>query len=132
MNKLKGRIKNIDVNGCLSLVGVEIGDRIFSVIVIDTPETVPYLKNGNMIDVIFKETEVIIGKGTTHPISLQNRLIGWIRSIDSGRLLSKLKIETSEGEIVSVITTNAVNQLELKTGMEVTAMIKTNEIMLSE
>jgi molybdopterin-binding protein len=131
MNKIKGKIRNIRVNGCLSLVGIEVGDTLFSVIVIDTPETVPYLKNENTINVIFKETEVIIAKGFSQHISLQNKLAGHVSSIESGELLSRLRIETSAGIITSVITTNAVKQLQLKKGTEVTAMIKTNEIMIS-
>jgi len=132
MNVIKGEITNIKVDGCLSLVGINVGDTRFSVIIIDTPETVSYLKTGNLIKVIFKETEVIVGKGAKHHISLQNKLIGRVISIESGKLLSKVIIETAAGRIVSVITTNAVNQLGIEEGSEVTAMIKTNEIMLAE
>jgi molybdopterin-binding protein len=39
---------------------------------------------------------------------------------------------TSVGIISSIITTNAVKQLELKEGVAVTAMVKTNEILISE
>jgi molybdate transport system regulatory protein len=132
MNILDGIIEKISVNGALSLAGVRVGDTRFTVIIIDTPETVPYLKVGNRIHVIFKETEVIIGKGTGHQISLRNKLVGRIFKIDSGELLSKVTVETQAGKITSVITTNAVQQLQLEEGNEVTAMIKTNEIMISE
>lgn len=132
MNILNGIIEELSVNGALSLAYIRVGETRFTVIVIDTPKTVPYLKVGNPIHVIFKETEVIIGKGTDHQISLRNRLEGRIHKIESGELLSKIIMETSAGKITSVITTNAVNQLHLKEGSEVTAMIKTNEIMISE
>lgn len=132
MNVLNGIIEEITVNGSLSLARVGVGDTHFTVIVIDTPETVSYLKVGNPIRIIFKETEVIIGKGTGHQVSLQNKLTGPVFSIESGELLSKIVLETSAGKITSVITTNAVKQLQLKEGNEVTAMIKTNEIMISE
>ena len=103
-----------------------------SAIVIDTPETAPYLKIGNFITVVFKETEVIIGKWNTYEISLRNKFEGTIDFIESGELLSKLTISTLVGKIKSIITTNAVKQLNLEIGTEVTAMIKTNEIMISE
>lgn len=132
MNILIGKIEEIKVNGSLSLIHLRVEQTILSTIVIDTPKTTSYLQLGNTVKVIFKETEVIIGKGTDHTISLQNKLTGKIESIEPGELLSKLTLDTSAGKVTSIITTNAVNNLQLKKGSEVTAMIKTNELMLSE
>ncbi|MGI9543650.1 MAG: TOBE domain-containing protein [Cyclobacteriaceae bacterium] len=131
MNILEGKIKAIKVDGHLSLVRIEVGTTVLTSIVIDTPATASYLAPQHAVKVIFKETEVMLGKGTEHPISLQNRLIGRVKSIESGQLLSKLVLDTSAGSVTSIITTNAVKQLELTEGAEVTAMIKTNEMMLS-
>ncbi len=132
MNILKGSIQEIEVNGDLSIVRVSVGDNLFSTIVIDTPETAGFLHVGNEVKVIFKETEVIIGVGDMSGISLRNKLPGKVLQIDSDKLLSKLRMETEVGEITSIITANAVRQLQIVKGMEVTAMIKTNEILLSE
>ena len=132
MNILKGEIESVTVKKSLSLVKIKIGPFHLTSIVIDTPESSTYLSPGNAVNAIFKETEVIIGKGKNHQISLQNKLTGTITSIESGDLLSKVSLETEVGKIVSVITTNAVNQLQLTVGSEVTAMVKTNEVMLSE
>jgi len=132
MNTLKGEIISIKVNGNLSLVTINVSDIIFKTIVIETPGTASYLKTGNKINVIFKETEVVIGKGLEHFVSLQNRLTGNIIGIENGALLSKLTIDTPVGNIVAIITLDAVVQLKLQLGEIITAMIKTNEIMLSE
>jgi len=132
MNVLKGKIEYITVNKNLSLISVNVNGQLLSAIVIDNPETAPYLKQGNSIKIIFKETEVIIGKEKTDNISLQNKFTGTVESIETGELLSKLTLNTTIGKIISIITTNAVNQLELKKDSEITAMVKTNEIMLTE
>lgn len=132
MNQLKGKIKSIETSGSLSLVRVEVVDILLTAIIIDTPATVDYLNIGESIKVIFKETEVIIGKGINHQISLRNKLIGKIKKIELGDLLSKIIIETPAGDITSIITSNAVRNLEFNLGDEVTAMIKTNEMMLSK
>ncbi len=132
MNILKGKIEEINVNGDLSIVKIIVGEIKFSTIVIDTPETASFLQLNNSVKVIFKETEVIIGVGDMSGISLRNKLIGKVISIESDKLLSKLIIDTEVGEITSIITSNAVNQLKIKIGLEVTAMIKTNELMLSK
>ena len=81
---------------------------------------------------IFKESEVFIGKGIDHQISLQNKLVGTITTIAKGELLSKLVLDTTVGTITSIITANAVDQLQLIEGETVTAMIKTSEMMLSQ
>ncbi len=132
MNVLTGQIETITIKGSLSLVRVVVAHIPLTAIVIDTPESAPYLEPGNEINVIFKETEVIIGKGKEHQISLQNRIPGTVQAIEAGELLSRVVVNTPAGEIVSVITANAVAQLTLTVGSEVTAMIKTNEIMVSE
>lgn len=133
MNSLKGHIKEVQVNGSLSLVTVALSDQIlFKAIIIETPETDSYLTAGHLVKVLFKETEVIIGKDIKHLISLQNQLRGVIKRIERGILLSNILINTPAGEISSIITTNAVDQLGLKEELTVCAMVKTNEIMLSE
>lgn len=133
MNSLKGNIKEVMVNGSLSLVTIELSDQIlFKAIIIETPETASYLSAGHLVKVLFKETEVIIGKDIKHLISLQNQLRGVIKSIDRGLLLSNVLINTPVGDISSIITTNALDQLDLKEELTVCAMVKTNEIMLSE
>ncbi len=132
MNILPGKIEDLKVSGSLTFLSVDVSGTKFSVVVIDTPETAVYLKKGNDVKVIFKETEVIIGVGSQHQISLQNKLPGRVVSVESGELLCRLSIETQVGIINSIITANAVNKLRLKEGVDVTAMIKTNEMMLSE
>ncbi|MGB5228322.1 TOBE domain-containing protein [Eudoraea sp.] len=133
MNSLEGHIKEVRVNGSLSLVTVALSDQIlFKAIVIETPETASYLTAGHLVKVLFKETEVIIGKDIKHLISLQNQLRGVIRRIERGLLLSNILINTPVGDISSIITTNALDQLSLEEELIVCAMVKTNEIMLSE
>ncbi|MEX1384355.1 molybdopterin-binding protein [Lutibacter sp.] len=132
MNILKGTIEKLTVSGSLTLIGIKVDTINMSAIVIDTPKTAPYLKVGNTITVVFKETEVIIGKGNTDEISLRNKFKGTIEVLESKELLSKLTIKTNVGKISSIITTNAVKQLQLELGTAVTAMVKTNEILISE
>ncbi len=132
MNSLKGKIEAINVSGDLSIITIKVNETLFSAIVIDTPETDPYLVKGNPVQVIFKETEVIIGIGSVEGISLRNKLFGEVISIASDNLLSKLVIDTDVGEITSIITSNSVKRLKIEIGTKLTAMIKTNELMLSK
>lgn len=131
MNTLKGKIAEVKVHESLSLVRVEVNGQLFSAIVIDTPDTVDYLRTGINVKLIFKETEVILARGNELNISLQNRFFGPVIAVESGDLLSKVVVNAKQGEITSIITTNAVRQLEIEVGTEVTALVKTNEMMLS-
>ena len=132
MNSLKGEIEQIDISGNLSLVGIKVGECQFKSIVVETPETVDYLKVGGAVDVLFKETEVIIGIGENMQISLRNKMISTITAIEKGKLLAKLVLQTNAGKVISIITSNAVEKLNLKEGTQVMAMVKTNEILLAK
>ncbi len=132
MNKLQGQITKIETSGNLSIVHVSITEQIkLKAIVVERPETAPYLKEGNEIAMLFKETEVVMGTDAIHAISLQNKISGVIKKVEKGTLLSKVVLESGAGDIISLISTNAVNQLDLKVGMNAMAMIKLNEVMIS-
>jgi molybdate transport system regulatory protein len=132
MNSLSGIINQIEVNGSLSLVGIKVGDCDFKSIVVETPETAEFLKIDGPIKVLFKETEVVISTDENPQISLRNKMKAIIQSIEKGKLLSKITMDTNAGNVTSIITTNAVIQLNLVEGSNVLAMVKTNEVLLSE
>ena len=131
MNELRGHIKTVEVSGNLSLVAVELQNgQLLKAIVIDTPQSASYLKPETAIAVVFKENEVIIGTGTQLQISLQNQIPARISALEKGKLLCKLKLQSTAGNLSSIISSAAVEQLKLEVGQEVTAMIKLNEVML--
>lgn len=130
MNRLKGKIDSIESHENLSIVKIKAGRFMFTTVIIETAESADYLVMGGEINILFKETEVLICRKPCPNISLQNRIEGTIENIMEGKLLSQLNLKTDIGNIKSIITTNAVRQLDLKVSDEVIAMIKTNEIML--
>ncbi len=132
MNTLPGVISKVEVCEDLSLVKIQCENQLLSSIIIESPATAKYLSVGTSIKVLFKETEVIIAKKSDFEISLQNQLPCKIIEIKKGTLLSRVSLLFEEHEIRSIITRNAVNKLGLTEGMEVLAMIKTNELMLAE
>ena len=131
MNLLLGNITEITTEGSLSLVKIKVRHTVFTAIVIDTPETAHYLKTGNSIKILFKETEVILAKKITGIISLQNKMECIIDSFEKGKLLCKIILRFGTYTIASVITRTAFDQLAIEENDEITAMIKTNEISLS-
>ena len=132
MNSLNGKISLIKTHGNISQVKVDLGEVCFCTVIIETPETASYLKIGNPIQVVFKETEVIIGKGKQEDNSIQNKVEGVVLDFEKGVILSKVIIKTAIGKISSFLTTDSAEKLQLEKGTPVCAMIQTTEIMLSE
>jgi len=97
---------------------------------IDSATKPDWLEIGKNVSLIFKETEVSIAKDLNGKISLRNRLICKVISIERGELLSKINLQFGAYNISSAITTRSVDYLELVVGDEVTALIKSNEISL--
>ncbi len=131
MNSLLGNITKITTEGSLSLVQLKVQNSVLTSIVIDTPETSDYLKTGNDVKILFKETEVILAKNISGIISLQNQIACIVHCFEKGNLLCKIVLNFGESKITSVITKNAFDQLDIQENDAITAMIKTNEISLS-
>ncbi|HVN15777.1 MAG TPA: molybdopterin-binding protein [Anaerolineales bacterium] len=65
-------------------------------------------------------------------LSARNVLKGKIKKIVPGAVNSEVVIETSGGEtIVSIITKGSVENLELKEGKQVYAVIKASNVMVA-
>jgi molybdopterin-binding protein len=132
MNSFSGHIADVKTHGTMSVVCVQMdsGDTLMSV-VIDTPETAPYLEKGKKVNVLFKEMEVAISRQKELDISIENRISGVIANMETGILLSRLILETNMGEVTAIISTMSLRQLGLVEKMKVLIMVKFNEIILA-
>ncbi|GGF30597.1 TOBE domain-containing protein [Echinicola rosea] len=132
MNQLTGHIKEIISSGQMSIVTIQLAGQVeMQSLVIDTPASAPYLKEGTPIQVLFKETETIIGTAGHSGLSIENRISGKILEIKKGKLLSRLSINTSCGNLVALISSTSAVLEALTPGMTITAMVKSNEVILA-
>ncbi len=131
MNKLEAKIASIQSEGDLSLVQAKVFNQMITSIIIATPENTPYLREGEPIFVMFNETEVLISVKSHDDISLRNEFRCIIHQIESDSLMSRLTLNFNEITLNSVITSGSVKRLGLVVGMEVSAWVKTNEIMIA-
>lgn len=131
MNKLTGKIIHIDSDEALSLVELEVSAEIFSSVLLETPATAAYLRPGHEVALLFKETEVAIAKNLAGQISLRNRIKSKIKSIERGKILTKIVLDFKGRDIVSIISSRSSDKLDLKTGDQVEWLVKANEISLS-
>jgi molybdopterin-binding protein len=64
------------------------------------------------------------------PISARNQLTGRISEIQLGEVMAHVSVRIGKNVIESVITRRSAEQLGLKKGDTVTAIIKSTEVML--
>jgi len=65
-------------------------------------------------------------------ISARNRLGGRVREVVKGRVTASVKIDVEPSRLMAVITREAAEDLDLKQGDRVHAIIKATEIMISK
>lgn len=63
-------------------------------------------------------------------ISARNKLQGTIKEVNTGGAMATVKIQVGDNLIESAITKDAVDDMGLKTGDKVTAMIKSTSVMI--
>lgn len=63
-------------------------------------------------------------------ISGRNKLVGEITNIKLGVVMAQVTLKVGENKLVSVITKDSCDEMKLKVGDKVTALIKATEVML--
>lgn len=89
------------------------------------------INQGDEITAFFKSSNVLISTDSSLVLSARNKFEGKITSIIKDKINSELVIDIGNADsIVSIITTNAINSLDLKEGMTVNAVIKSSDVMI--
>lgn len=66
-------------------------------------------------------------------LSARNQLNGKVTSVDIGVVMANIKVEVSEpGVITALITKESAEKLGLKEGDDVTAIIKSTEVIIGK
>lgn len=132
MNRLRGKILDVQTDGYVSLVDVAVGNNTFSATLLETTATAPYLAPGREVLVLFKETEVSLARDLRGMISLRNRLQATVRQVRRGTILSEVALDCEGMRVTSVVTTRSIERLGVSEGDQLEALIKANEVTLVE
>ncbi len=62
--------------------------------------------------------------------SARNQFTGKIKEVTKGVVTTKVVVDVNGVDVVSVITLDAANDLDLKVGDEVTALIKATDVIV--
>ena len=130
MNKLKGKIVDIQSSDNLSIIHVDVEGDVFSSIVLEGKKGPTNYEIKDSVTLLFKETEVGLAKDLTGMISLRNRFKANVKKIDKGPILAKITLNYKNQTIESIISAQSANQMKLKDKEEVEWLVKTNEVTL--
>lgn len=130
MNALRGHIIRITSSERCSLVEADVGGDTLSALVLETPASLPALRVGSPIELLFKETEVALAKNLAGELSIRNLLRCRVVSVECGAVLASVRLEYRGGPLQSIITSASAGRLALLPGDEVTAMVKSNEMTI--
>ena len=129
MYVLEAKILHFRSSGQIIICELESFGATATAVLLDSPADMKYLKEGNTVNMLFKETEVIIAVGELGQLSLNNRFTAKITALDKGDIFTSVALNFGTG-IESVITTKSAVRLGLEVGQEVTALVKANEIAI--
>jgi molybdopterin-binding protein len=65
-------------------------------------------------------------------LSARNKLPGIVESIKVDGLQAKVDVRVGDNHIVAVVTAEAIDELDLKVGDQVTAVVKSSSVMLAK
>ena len=78
-----------------------------------------------------EEIERLRAEARTHGISARNRFVGTVSAVRTDGLMAQVELVVTEpARIVALVTRDAVEELQLKPGMSVTAIVKSTSVMV--
>lgn len=128
MNRLPATIAAVEVHGSIALVDATVGDHRFAATLVGVGNEARTWSAGMAVSLLFKETEVSLGKNLSGLISLRNRIPATISDIEHGKLLTKVTLAFGVHSIESIITTRSARALTLAVGDQVEGLVKANEM----
>lgn len=130
-NKFIGKVTDVTRGAVNGIVKIELsnGQHITSSITLEAIDDLD-ITVGKEVTAIIKSTSVLIGRGQL-TLSARNKLSGTIIDINRGAVNAIVKVELPSNVVISSsITLEAVDELDLTTGTEVTAVVKASEVLI--
>lgn len=130
-NKFIGKVTDVTRGAVNGIVKIELsnGQHITSSITLEAIDDLD-ITVGKEVTAIIKSTSVLIGRGQL-TLNARNKLSGTIIDINRGAVNAIVKVELPSNVVItSSITLEAVDELDLTIGTEVTAVVKATEVLI--
>ena len=132
-NVLAGEVKEVTMGAVNAEIALALqAGELITAIITNTSASSLELAKGKKAFAIVKASEVMIGKGLeSAKLSARNILAGEVAHVTAGAVNSEVVVRLPGGtEIVASITKASVEALELKTGDQVSAVVKASNVLI--
>ncbi|CAO5236590.1 TOBE domain-containing protein [Frankia sp. AgKG'84/4] len=132
-NRFAGTVSEIVGGAVMGTVAISIpgGQTLTATVTMDAIKDLG-VNIGDTVEALIKSTDISLATGGTSGLSIRNKLRGTLVDVDSGGAMSVARIALAEGpEITAAITRAAAEELALRPGLPVTALIKSTEVSFS-
>ncbi|MFJ8946030.1 molybdopterin-binding protein [Streptomyces sp. NPDC102395] len=131
-NQLPGTVTAVAPGDVMASVGIRLtsGRSVTAAITREAVNDLG-LAPGSAVRALVKSTEVAVATGPVEGLSIRNRLPGTVTGIAVGGAMASVRLSVEDGELVAVVTREAVDDLGLTVGSDAVALIKATEVSLA-
>lgn len=130
-NQLKVSITDVKQGAVNSLVSAKLngGAVLKATVTVDSEKSLGLAANKEAL-FLFKASSVILAKSNELKLSATNQIDGKVSKIKDGVVNAEVIVDTNGDEISAIITKSSLEQMGLKVGDSVTAIIKATQIIV--
>ena len=130
-NQFAGTVTKVNEGAVNGIVSIDVNGTIVSSTISMSAIRELGLEPGKKAYAVVKATEVMVGRGEHLPLSARNQFPGKVISVEKGAVNSIVRISALGGNTISATISNAaVEELGLKDGEDVLAVIKATSVMV--
>ena len=129
MSKFIATIKKIQSVDNLNIVEFEFYGLTLKMMSLDLNDDV---KIGKKVKLSVKPSNISIAKNLTGEISLSNKIVATIQSLENGQLLTSVILKINDTILESIITVDSSKRMNLQIGEVVTILIKASNLSIEE
>lgn len=129
MSQFVATIKKIQSIDNLNIVEFEFDGLTLKMMSLDLNDDV---KIGKKVKLSVKPSNISIAKNLTGEISLSNKIVATIQSLENGQLLTSVILKINDTILESIITVDSSKRMNLQIGEVVTILIKASNLSIEE
>ncbi|MEN8728053.1 MAG: TOBE domain-containing protein [Sulfurovum sp.] len=127
MNKIVAVVKSVNDMKIVTYITLEVNSIEIMIIKSKKPE---WINVGDTVYFTFREFSVCVGTACNGKVSIENRIPATLHLIRKKGSLCELKFNSELGEVVSLMTEKAFDELELDVGSKATVLLREIDISL--
>ena len=129
MSQFVATIKKIQSIDNLNIVKFDFCGLTLKMMSLDLNDDV---KIGKKVKLSVKPSNISIAKNLSGEISLSNKIVATIQSLENGQLLTSVILKINDTILESIITVDSSKRMNLQIGEVVTILIKASNLSIEE